>query len=53
MKNLILILATFLLASCMSSAKKEAVKSAKHGSASGRVNSSQSNNNKILDELDE
>jgi len=53
MKSLIVILSVFLLTSCESLAQKEANKSAKHTSASNRINSTNSNSDSLLKELDE
>ena len=52
MKNIISILTVLFLASCMSQYKKEALKSAKQGSASQRINSSAGNSESIFKELD-
>lgn len=53
MHNILLtILTVLLLTSCTPWYKKEAIKSAKHGTASSRINSSESNSEKILQELD-
>ncbi len=51
MKNLIAILTALLLFSCTSTLEKENLKNTKQNNASSRINSSQSNNDKILDEL--
>lgn len=53
MKSLIVILSVFLSTSCESLAQKEANKSAKHSSASDRINSTNSNSDSLLKELDE
>jgi hypothetical protein len=51
MKNLIAILTALLLFSCTSALEKENLKNTKQNNTSSRINSSQSNNDKILDEL--
>jgi hypothetical protein len=52
MKKLTIILAILTLFSCSNLSKDERVKSAKSGAASDRINNTQSNTDKVFDELD-
>ena len=52
-KILIIMFSALFLLSCNSSLEKEAIKNSKQNNASSRINASQSNNDKIRNELND